>query len=156
MKEHREIKIIGIVVIVLLISVVLGSIYLNRQGETEAQQTALKNALEETREIMKDRFDPVLVDLVELEEWEEVSNSRDEIHYRVSLSFPNVKAGYDQLYQRLLEEEPWRSDDVAMTIENIEVGYSLAPGLYTLNYEIEEVEEGMFAVRGYEVEEVSE
>ena len=49
-----------------------------------------------------------------------------------------------------------KSDSVVMTIENIEVGYSLAPGLYTLNYEIEEVEEGMFAVRGYEVEEVSE
>ena len=49
-----------------------------------------------------------------------------------------------------------KSDSVAMTIEGIKVGYSLSPGTYKLSYEIEELEEGKFAVRGYEVEEVSE
>ncbi len=48
-----------------------------------------------------------------------------------------------------------KSDSVVMTIENIEVGYSLAPGLYTLNYEIEEVEDGKFAVLGYSMDEIS-
>ena len=49
-----------------------------------------------------------------------------------------------------------KSDSVVMTIEGIKVGDSLSPGTYKLSYEIEELEEGKFAVRGYEVEEVSE
>ena len=49
-----------------------------------------------------------------------------------------------------------QSDSVALTIEGIKIGYSLTPGTYKLIYEIEEVEDGKFAVRGYEVDEVSE
>ncbi|NBG87762.1 hypothetical protein [Isachenkonia alkalipeptolytica] len=48
-----------------------------------------------------------------------------------------------------------KDDSLVLVIENIQEGYSLSPGTYELTYEIEEVEEKKFGVRGYEVNEIS-
>jgi len=49
-----------------------------------------------------------------------------------------------------------KDDSLVLVIENMQEGYSLSPGTYELTYEIEEVDEGKFGVRGYEVNDISD
>lgn len=57
----------------------------------------------------------------------------------------------NELIETKLEE-----DRLVLVIDNIQEGYSLSPGTFELIYEIEEVEDGKYGIRGYEVEEIKE
>lgn len=54
----------------------------------------------------------------------------------------------------LLDAEQ-KDNSLVLIIENTQEGYNLSPGTYELTYEIEQMEEGKFGVRGYEVNEIS-
>lgn len=117
--QYRELKILLGVLILVIIGVVIGSIVMNRQGEANAKLAALEEALEVAKNGMEEQGDPMIIDSIELESVEVVRERRDEVTYEITLSIPNLKEVYDQLYHRVIEEEVWTNTSPAASLRTV-------------------------------------
>ena len=117
--SHKEVKVLLAVVAGILILLIGGSVFLNAQGSDGDREEAIEEALLNNKSKMFREYDPILVNAVEIHDYQETHQSRGYNHIAVEISVPNLQEVYDYYFDQMIKQEVWLKADPQSSIQEI-------------------------------------
>ena len=117
--SHKEVKVLLTVVVGVLIILIGGSAFLNFRDKDDARLEAVEEALLNSKSRMLREYDPILVNAVEIHDYEETHQGREYNHIALEIAMPNLQEVYDHYFEEMIKQEVWLREDPLSSIQDI-------------------------------------
>ncbi|NBG88241.1 hypothetical protein [Isachenkonia alkalipeptolytica] len=117
--SHKEIKILLGVVAGILILLIGGSVFANFQNSGDARLEALEEALLNNKSRMLREYDPLLVNAVEIHDYEVTHQSREYDHVAVEILMPDLVTVYDAYFEEMIQQQVWLEEEPRQSLQEI-------------------------------------